>query len=43
MADEIGGAGEAGGYEWEEEPDLTSLSEDELRGRLKGWRKRSGP
>ena len=36
MADEIGGAGGAGGYEWEGEPDLTSLSEDELRERLKG-------
>ena len=36
MVDEIGGAGGAGGYEWEEEPDFTSLSEDELRERLKG-------
>ena len=33
MADESGGAG---GYEWEKEPDFTSLSEDELRERLKG-------
>jgi hypothetical protein len=36
MADETGGAGGAGGYEWGEEPDVTSLSEDELRERLKG-------
>jgi len=43
MVDEIGGAGGAGGYEWEEEPDFTSLSEDELRERQRVWRKRSGP
>ena len=37
MADETTGGGEFGGrYEWDEEPDLTSLSEDELRERLKG-------
>ncbi len=37
MADETTGGGGLGGrYEWEQEPDLTSLSEDELRERLKG-------
>ena len=36
MADETGGVGGTGGYDWEEEPDLTSLSEGELRVRLKG-------
>ncbi len=37
MADETTGGGRFGGrYEWEEEPDLTSLSEDALRELLKG-------
>lgn len=35
MGDKTGGLGGTGGYEWEEEPDLTSLSEEELRERLK--------
>ncbi len=35
MVDEIGGAGGAGGYEWEEEPDLASISEEELRAHVK--------
>ncbi len=33
MTDDLLRGGE--GYEWEEEPDLTSISEEELRARLK--------
>ena len=42
MADETGGVGGTGGYDWEEEPDLTSLSEAELRVRLKGVAEEGG-
>ena len=31
-----GAGGAAGGYEWGEEPDLTSISEEELKARLEG-------
>ena len=35
MVDDKSGEDWGEGYEWEGEPDLTSLSEEELRGRLK--------